>query len=89
MLTKLRESMEEAGIEKGLNMSNVRLRLGEEDQKALEQYKGVINDIGKLKQEYVNLGGSDPTFLKNLDNLEQFYRMWRMDEGNRSLIENS
>lgn len=81
--------MEEAGIEKGLSLSNVRLRLREEDQNIMDNYNGVIGDISKMKEDYVNLGGSDPTFLKNLDNLEGFYRMWRLDDGNRKLLEKS
>lgn len=33
----------------------------------------VVKDIKKLKDDYQMNGGNDPNFMRNLDNLEEFY----------------
>jgi hypothetical protein len=32
-----------------------------------------MSDLNKLKKEYIEAGGTDPDFLLNLDNLQEYY----------------
>ena len=60
-------------VDKGLSKSKVTLRFAESDENKSRKFQQIINDIEKLKDEYIISGGTDMDYIKNLENLEYFY----------------
>lgn len=60
-------------VEKGLDTARVKLHFRDDNEKMLLDFRQNMNDINKLRKDYIEAGGSDPDFLLNLDNLQKFY----------------
>ena len=60
-------------VENGLNNARVKLHFRDDNDKMLKEFRQNIGDLDKLRKDYITAGGTDPDFLLNLDNLQQFY----------------
>ncbi|KAL4494611.1 hypothetical protein ABPG72_004513 [Tetrahymena utriculariae] len=85
-LKLIRENLEKLGAEKGLNLSKVKLQFIEETPESISEYQQTLRDIENLRMDYVQSGGTDPEFLLNLQNLEQFYKQTRFNPINRDIL---
>ncbi|EAS03666.2 hypothetical protein TTHERM_00473280 (macronuclear) [Tetrahymena thermophila SB210] len=85
-LKLIRENLEKLGAEKGLNFSKVKLQFIEETPENIQEYQQTIRDIENLRSDYIQSGGTDPEFLLNLQNLEQFYKQTRFNPINKDIL---
>lgn len=63
---------------KGPNMS-----MEQQNYNNLSNYAGnALNDLNLLKHDYKTAGGSDPAYLSNVQNLENFYSKYQNNNNN-------
>ena len=60
-------------VEKGLENARVKLHFRDDNDKMLKDFHQNMTDLNKLRKEYIEAGGTDPEFLLNLDNLQEYY----------------
>lgn len=65
------------------------MHLLNDDKETLVNYRKTLSEIQKLRSDYITLGGTDPDFLLNLNNLEAFYETHRISPTNDAIIEAS